>query len=362
MAWLLPIAGVLALLVFMGWFIRYRRLKRSAQPGATVVLRDVASTKRAAAAKAVVESAKLVEVKKRTNSAPALLRGQVSADTSKKFEAWVADFPPLSPTARLIWGEVHSPNTNPKRLTEILSRDPIMTAKLLRMANSAFAAQQTEVTATERAVLLLGYDCILTLAYHETMGGAKRAQPGGYNETVLLRHNVATGLFAGALCRRMGRPNSAEAVTAGVIHDIGKQVMSYSKPELVCELLDYHTTKLGEPLLRKEERLFGASHAVIGAMLAEEWKLPATLAKAVELHHQPVSSTLADYPANIRELACIVFVANQLTKFVKWPGHDMEIDLPAPGLLASMKLPETYEEILKLVEPEVRILLSAFPT
>jgi HD-like signal output (HDOD) protein len=284
----------------------------------------------------------------------------VPMETREMFRAWVADFPAMSPSAMRIWEEVRSVDTNAKRVAKITSQDPVMTARLLRMANSASTAQSQDVTSTEQAILLMGYDCVLAMAIHETMAGLKPFAPGGYDLAALMRHGVVTGLLAGVLARHGGRVGSAEAVTVGVMHDIGKLVMNASNAPLVRQLLDIGSTEVGESLLRKEARLFGGNHAVVGAMLATEWRLPAVLAVAIRFHHDPAAAELDKHGEQARDLAATVFVANQLAKLTGWSGNDKEIDLPPPNMLSTLKLPETYEAVSKEVLPEVLTRLKAF--
>ena len=88
-------------------------------------------------------------------------------------------------------------------------------------------------------------------------------------------------------------------------------------------------------------------------MLAAAWKLPPTLVNAIALHHRANLNELKEFSPRDLNLIGIVFAANQLAKLVGCPADDPEIDLPAGGLLPRLGLPDSYAEILKLVQPEV---------
>jgi putative nucleotidyltransferase with HDIG domain len=291
-----------------------------------------------------------------------LVREALSPDALRQLTELVSKFPPLSPIATQILAELNAREISRERIVQLVSQDPMLTMQLLRLANSAAAAQTREVTSHEQAILLLGYDTVLIVAMRGAVAGlAAKSAGGGFDQQALLRHNVATGLLAGALARRCRLISPSEAVTAGLLHDVGKMVMQDSYPHLVKQLLDSGASRLGESRLGKEERLFGSNHAVQGAVLAARWNLPALLVNAIELHHHPAVCAMDDYPAKDRELTAVVFIANQLSKYVDCSGlDDCEVDLPSPDLLTMLNLPQKYEDILELVRPEIRKQLAIF--
>jgi len=289
------------------------------------------------------------------------VRNGLAVEFLDDLNKWITEFPPLSPVTSRILAELRSPNVDVKAISALIARDPILTAGMLRMANSAAMAQTREVASLDKALSLLGQDAVLAIAMRGAMSGIP-VPKGGFDQNQMLRHNVATGLIAGAIAQRVPSVNPADAVTAGLLHDIGKMIMNAAHTSKVADLLNPATTRHGESRLRKEERLFGASHAVIGALLAEHWELPPTLVNAIEMHHLQTIAHETDYSENARTLVAIVFVANQLTKYVRCGGDDDEVDLPSPDILALLNLPDTYVDMLEELEPKVRGTLEAFLT
>ena len=274
---------------------------------------------------------------------------------------WVCDFPPLAPIVPKLLSEVRSPEPNMDRIVDLLLQDPVLCSELLQLANSASIAPARPVTSVLQAVSMLGYDAMLTVAMQGALTGLLRKPvPGGFNHQALLAHGVATGLFAGVLGRRFGRLDLGVSVTAGLLHDLGKLAMNVSQPSLVRELLAVRSNKLGESRLAKEERLFGASHAVIGALLAEHWGLPETLGGVIELHHYPAISAMTVGDSTTRRLSGVVMIANQIAKYADFPGDDAEIDVPDTVVFEDLGLPPDYEEIQAMIQPEVSKRLEAF--
>ena len=102
------------------------------------------------------------------------------------------------------------------------------------------------------------------------------------------------------------------------------------------------------------------THAVLGALLCGQWKIPATLVDTIELHHHPAVTSLDSVSPRIRELTAVVFVANQMAKYSGCHGDDMEIDLPTGALLASLGLPGTLDQVHEEMLPQVQRPMQAF--
>lgn len=290
-----------------------------------------------------------------------VVRETLTSEALNDLSMMVSQFPPLPTNTTRILIEIRSPKVNQRRLVSLVAQDPILSAAVLRMANSAFAAQASEVTSIEQATLLLGNDSIVAVALCGAMGGLRsKASAGGFNANALLQHNVATGLFAAALARRVPPVRPEEAMTAGLLHDLGKIILNVTRPDVVRKILDVETTRLGESRLAKEERYLGGTHAVVGAMLASRWNLPETLVLSIELHHHPALTSSEAYTPRVRELTAMVFIANQLAKIYGCHGDDREIDLPAEDLLTSLGFPDDYDELLALILPEQESSLKAF--
>ena len=289
------------------------------------------------------------------------VRESLTSETTQRLAEMVSEFPPLPFNTTSILAEMRGKNANTKKIVSLVGQDPVLSAAVLRMANSAFYAQENEVTSIDRGVLLLGHDAVLSVALRGALTGLVTGSvDGGYDGNALLRHNVVTGLWAGAVARRCERVDPGEAVTAGLLHDLGKVALNAARPDEVRAILDPVTSQLGESRLAKEQRLVGATHAVLGALLCSQWKIPATLVDTIELHHHPAVTSLDGVSPRIRELTAVVFVANQMAKYSGCHGDDMEIDLPTGTLLASLGLPGTLDQVHEEMLPQVQRSMQAF--
>jgi HD-like signal output (HDOD) protein len=289
------------------------------------------------------------------------VRQTIEHATLNGLKEWICDFPPLAPIVPRLLSEVRAPEPDVWRIRDLLIQDPVLCSELLHLSNSAAISPGKPVNSVMQAVSLLGFDAVLTLAMRGALSGMlHKPVPGGFDHRALHAHGVATGLFAGVLGRRFGGLDMGLCVTAGLLHDLGKLAMNVAQPALVRELLAIRSSHVEESLLAKEERLFGAGHAVIGSLLADRWELPEPIGTVIELHHYPALSAMTVRDITARRLTSVVMIANQLSKFAGFHGNDAEIDVPDPAVFSDLGLPQRYEVILLMVMPEVKKRLDAF--
>lgn len=185
--------------------------------------------------------------------------------------------------------------------------DEVLTAKLLRLCNSAFINPGRKVDNIDEALIYLGENRILTLILSLFTEFFFKDNGNGYSlcRGGLHYHALKTAALAERLSKTTGRSLPTIAYTAGLLHDIGKavldQYMAASYPLFYRRVLER-----GEALTRTEKDVFGVNHVEIGQRLAEKWSLPENLTEAIACHHNPEQ---AHYN---KDLACLVFLADLL--------------------------------------------------
>ncbi|MFH1137254.1 MAG: HDOD domain-containing protein [Pseudomonadota bacterium] len=209
-------------------------------------------------------------------------------------------------------------------LEKIIGSDPALASKTISLANSAFYGLSRKVSTISRAVVVIGFQELRLLA----MGAGLTevfdlsVVPPGLDGRGLWFHCLATAWAAGELAEASGHPSPGEAMTSGLLHDLGKLV-------LLTHLLDQYRlvhglVQQGLPLYQAEERL-GLEHAAIGFWLAERWGLPGVHAAAIRDHHLP---QIGDpfFPST-----CLVFLADRVAARLGFgqPGEGPPTD---PGL------------------------------
>jgi HD-like signal output (HDOD) protein len=198
---------------------------------------------------------------------------------------------------------IHSPLTGTREIAAVVGVDPNLTARLLRIANSAFYGFSGKIDTISRAVTVIGttelYQLVLSVSAVQTFTNIP-------NELVKMdtfwRHSIYTGLLARALAVRASVLHPERLFVAGLMHDIGSLVLYHQHPEAMRDILLLAEGD-EEVLYQAELERFQFTHAAIGGELMNRWRLPVELVEAVTWHHEPEKAEQASMEAHILHLA-----------------------------------------------------------
>ncbi|MFW5959576.1 MAG: HDOD domain-containing protein [Chitinivibrionales bacterium] len=202
----------------------------------------------------------------------------------------VLSLQPLGKTERMIESVLSDENSSVKDVESALKKDPVIAARVLKLANSAFTGYSASVSSLDRAVVVLGrkkiHSVVVSLSIASRFTG--NIDPF-FSLKDFWRHSFFTASVSEAVARYMRKYeyiDESEVFSAGLLHDIGKLLLS-----LCCDecLEEAHQRSRREkvPFFRAEAE--GASHAEAGAYLLRRWKLPENLYKVVKDHHRVIS-------------------------------------------------------------------------
>ncbi|MFO7724508.1 MAG: HDOD domain-containing protein [Oceanipulchritudo sp.] len=190
----------------------------------------------------------------------------------------------------------------------MVRQDPGLHTKILRMVNSSLFRIESEITDVEHAMVLLGLDRIRFLA--QSLGAVKELNEisAGFDLRHLWSHSFACGLLAEDLVRKLGLPDLPHAYSAGLLHDVGKIILSSLFPETYrCLLRSSHEADFD--LNAMESCVFGCDHEEAGRRFAEAQKLPRPILEAMSHHSEPELASPEE-----RDMVCILFLANDFAK------------------------------------------------
>jgi putative nucleotidyltransferase with HDIG domain len=255
------------------------------------------------------------------------------------------DVAPFPPALMEVMQELDSAGASAQTVAAIVSRETVLAATLLRIANSAAFGIQREIITISDAVAYLGFSTTKALFLRLKVDAMfpQINSSGCYDGKKLWSHSVAVAQTADELARRAGGCDPHLALTAGLLHDIGKMAINSRFPAAVRELWAPEAAE--ESFLSRERRLFGADHAAIGGHLAKQWKLPQDLIDMIRLHHLPADQPITLRPPIKRALYAI-FVANQIVKYCHVYCSQMEIDPIPAEIAAELGLPAEPEKLL----------------
>lgn len=207
---------------------------------------------------------------------------------------------------------IRDPYCNLADVADIIADDPGMSARLLRIANSAMFNFPSPIDSIQRAITVIGTkqlrDLVLATSVIEVFNKIPQTH---VNMESFWRHSLGTGIMARTLatCRR--EPNVEHFYVAGLLHDIGRMVMYMAIPHKANEAIERCLAQ--HKLLHVAEReLLGFDHADVGAELISAWQLPGALTEAIRYHHAP--SRASEYPDDAAITHVADIVANALVK------------------------------------------------
>ncbi len=194
---------------------------------------------------------------------------------------------------------VNNPRSSSDEAANVIGMDTSLTAKLLKLVNSAFYGLPSKVDSLSRAVTIVGGRQLTTLALGvSVLSLFKDLPPGLINVRSLWKHSVGCGLIASTLAERRGEPDAERFFVAGLLHDMGRLVMYKNLPGPASRML--LTAREEGVLLRDaERRILGWDHALLAGMLLTKWNFPPSLEDAVRDHHEPGGDSADIGPAVI---------------------------------------------------------------
>jgi HD-like signal output (HDOD) protein len=179
-----------------------------------------------------------------------------------------------------------------QRIDELIAADMAMTAKILKLVNSAFFGLPCEISRASHAVKLLGLETLRTLVltahifdqFQSPLLTAEDVQQ-------ISDHSLAVSRSARtiALLEHADQATQDGSCTAGLLHDAGKLILASTLGKQYSEVLEY-SERANVGLYAAERELLGCSHAQVAAYLYGLWGLPSTIVDAVAWHHQPAGS------------------------------------------------------------------------
>ncbi|MDD4156448.1 MAG: HDOD domain-containing protein [Candidatus Cloacimonetes bacterium] len=178
-------------------------------------------------------------------------------------------------------------DTNNKDIAEVIKYDPGLTANVLKLANSAYFAHSKEINDLLGAVNYLGRDKMFTILTVSTAAKYFSKKLPGYEmfQGELWQHSISTGVIAEHLSYLEPEINKSSLFTAGILHDIGKIVLSTWVSDLWNDIV-YMVKNNKTDFVEAENKILGYSHALVGGAILQRWGFPDVIVQAAKKHHE----------------------------------------------------------------------------
>ncbi|MDX1667881.1 MAG: HDOD domain-containing protein [Limnobacter sp.] len=209
--------------------------------------------------------------------------------------------PSIPKALQQIMESLNNPNSTVEDITEPLSHDPALTAKVLRMSNTAHYGLPRQVAAVEEAVLLVGVEAVRTMVIASGLVGAFDAIKG-FDMKRFWRLSLLSGAIARDLAKKTGLVNSEHAYTAALMHGLGVLAIHGAFPDSSLQIDKSCTDQDVHQRAILEMNYLGFHHGHIGEKISTAWHLPEQIGKAIRFYPNPEM-------LNAPVLALVVFSA-----------------------------------------------------
>lgn len=231
--------------------------------------------------------------------------------SSVKLNRFIQNMPPLPITVSKILEITKDPNVSAQELNNVISLDPVLTGKILKLINSAYYSLPNQITSIVRAIIMLGINTVKNLALSTSILNTvnKRENFNALDMDGFWRHSICVGVISKIFANKQGIDVKAqeEYFVAGLLHDIGKIPLN---SQLSDKYIKAMTISRQEriPLFMAEKRVFDLSHTDIGQIISKQWKLTSSLEETISYHHD-----LTQVSENLKKFVATIALANIAT-------------------------------------------------
>lgn len=224
------------------------------------------------------------------DTAPQEFQGRLAAGKDwREIVAWVGDLPPMPHVASRAIAMVENPDTTASELTELLSSDTALAARVLKIANSAMFSRQREITTLNQAIMIIGFKALKGIIVAATLRQLNKSF--GKLEKLIWENSIATATACTYICRKLKKRYHEEIFLLGLLHSLGQIVLLFQKEtssdyknvmKLVQDShMDYNSSEL---------QVFGFAHPLIGALVAKKWNFSSETCQVILHYKDPIES------------------------------------------------------------------------
>jgi len=265
------------------------------------------------------------------------------------------DIPTLPMVAMKVNELINDPNSSSADIAEVLKKDQVLVAKILRLVNSSYYAIPGGVADVQRALAFLGFNTlaqlVLSLSVFEVFQGKTSEH---FSMLDFWRHALGTAVCSELLAKRLKLSKPEEAFTCGLLHDIGKLVLHEIDPDRLGSIVA-ETAKRECSFFDVEREWDLPGHSYLGEVIATKWGLPQVIRLSIRYHHFDTSkmdSILASMKPMIQivRLANTLCVKNGIGKSGDCSKGEITADMLMPLGISPNDIPQIEADLAKDME------------
>jgi HD-like signal output (HDOD) protein len=218
---------------------------------------------------------------------------------------------------------INDPMSSTTDVEKIMTNDQSLTAKVLRMVNSAYYAIPGGVNSLSRAIAYIGFDTVNQLVLSASILKALETKgPQRYDMNEFWKHSIGVGIAAETIAKFVNHPMPADLFTCGLVHDMGKVALYTIEQDVMLGIVK-HAEENQMSYTEAEISLSIPKHTLIGQLLAQKWKLPTIIGACIGYHHTKDLNQRNGLKQDMHRNVDIVYIANLLTHALKYgkSGH-----------------------------------------
>lgn len=252
------------------------------------------------------------------------------------------ELPTLPNVVQRIVDALDRPDVDLGWVAGLVETDQVLTAQLLRLANSAFYGLSGQIGTVSQALTVLGTTVTRGLVFSTSVLDL-HIELAGFWE-----HSIGTAVAAGAIAKHLGLQRPEEVSGAGLLHDLGKVVLYKQAPEAFAAVLARARDER-IPFRDAERALLGVDHAEVASWLLTRWRFPVRITEPVVHHHHPEMSRAAPVET------AVVHVANTVVRAYGYGfGGDRRVPPIAPAAWRRLGLaPSDLDAIIDVFEADL---------
>ena len=232
------------------------------------------------------------------------------------------DMPVMPEIAMKVFSMLDDGNFSLTEFENTILEDQNLTVSILKIANAPSYKTGKSANTLSDAIMIIGLDNLLALV---SIISLTNEISGKYLDPELMRHSIAVSSASALLAQKIKGLKREEALVAGLIHDIGKTVLSVNANEQY-KAIKSRAKKEGRPFIEIEDELLGFNHCNIGSILAIKWKFPKIYEYVIKHHHEDKieGRSIKKDTLTYEDLLCsVVRVANYI-------AHDSDVGVEKP--------------------------------
>lgn len=250
---------------------------------------------------------------------------------------------------------LNDPAASATDIAHLIGQDPVLTARLLKLVNSPFYNFPSQIDTLSMAVTVLGTRQLRDLVIATTLvNHFQITAEANFDIETFWCHSITTGIAARTIAISQNVPNSERLFICGLLHDIGKMIMSILLPREM-ESLNSVNKNRNVKIDNAEEQIFGFTHGNLANELLASWHFPDTISQPINHHHDLAC------PDEFKTDTAIVHIANVLANNIQAPISEDDDTIMKPEAIDILDIDQAtiesyYEEVYNLLDDVLQLL------